>query len=259
MGFDLQLGEYACIKLDLKYKEGFGEQMMIRLTNRLYAIAKQVQEGASVADIGTDHGYVPVYLIQNHIAKKIIATDIHQGPLKIAQNTIAEYGLQSYIELRLGNGLEVISPGEVDTVIVAGMGGLLIRDILSQHIETARTIHRFILQPMNAQAELREWLLKNAFKIIHEELAMEGQRIYEIIVAENGHQEIGERINLEISPKLIQKKDPLLRIFIQKKIQKQREIIAHLSEQNTEKAIHRLKECKDKLQQLEGVLKCLRE
>ena len=183
--------------------------MMIRLTNRLYTIAKQVQEGASVADIGTDHGYVPVYLIQNHIAKKIIATDIHQGPLKIAQNTIAEYGLQSYIELRLGNGLEVISPGEVDTVIVAGMGGLLIRNILSQHIETARTIHRFILQPMNAQAELREWLLKNAFKIIHEELAMEGQRIYEIIVAENGHQEIGERINLEISPKLIQKKDPL--------------------------------------------------
>ncbi|HHY91561.1 MAG TPA: SAM-dependent methyltransferase [Clostridiales bacterium] len=155
--------------------------------------------------------------------------------------------------------MEVISPKEVDTVIVAGMGGMLIRDILSQEIETARTIHRFILQPMNAQPELREWLLKNAFKIIHEELAMEGQRIYEIIVAENGHQEIGERINLEISPKLIQRKDPLLRIFIQKKIQKQREIIAHLSGQNTEKAIRRRKECNEKLQQLEGVLKCLKE
>ncbi len=232
---------------------------MIKLTNRLLTIAKQVQKGAIVADIGTDHAYIPVYLIQNSIVQKVIATDINEGPLNIAKKTIAEYGLEKSIETRLGSGLEVILPGEVDTAIIAGMGGLLIRDILMQSLQTARTIQRFILQPMIAQKELRQWLIMNKFKIVHEKLAIEDRRIYEIIVAENGFENIEDEIYFEIGPKLIENRDPLLETFIQKRIQKQKDIIAHLSGQNTNKSINKLNECKIKIQKLKGVLQCLKK
>ena len=95
----------------------------MELSKRLQAVADLVTEGASVADIGTDHGYIPIYLIEHHIAEKVIALDINRGPLERARMHIVGHGLKEKIETRLSDGLEKVLPGEVDTMIAAGMGG----------------------------------------------------------------------------------------------------------------------------------------
>lgn len=229
----------------------------MKLTPRLLTVANKVRKGAAVADVGTDHGYVPVYLIRNKVATKVIATDVNEGPLASAQKTISLYGLCSQIETRLGSGLETIKPKEVDTVIIAGMGGLLIRDILIQSPEVTKTTGQFILQPMVAQADLRHWLVHNGFKITNEQLAKEEHRIYEIIVAEPGEQKIEEDIYFEIGNKLIENRDPLLMEFINKHIKKQNDIIHSLKGQQSETAMLKYEECRRKLEKLEEVLKCL--
>lgn len=226
----------------------------MKLTPRLLMIAKFVQKGAVVADVGTDHGYIPIYLIKNKIAEKVIATDVNKGPLCSAQTAIKGYTLEDYIETRLGNGLVPIEPYEVDTVIIAGMGGLLIRDILMGHIEVTKSVCRFILQPMVAQDELRRWLIENNFKIVDEVLVSEDHRIYEIMVVEHGRQNIDDEIYYQIGKKLIENKDPLLEAFIKKHIKKQNDIINNLLEKQTENAKKKLKECEEKVQKLEEVL-----
>ncbi|TCO80019.1 tRNA (adenine(22)-N(1))-methyltransferase [Marinisporobacter balticus] len=227
----------------------------MKLTPRLLTIAKFVPPKSVVADVGTDHGYIPVYLIENKIAQKVIATDVNEGPLYSAQTAIKTYGMGDYIETRLGNGLAPIKSNEVDTVIIAGMGGLLIRDILMRHMDVTKSVNRFILQPMVAQDELRRWLIQNDFKIVDEKLVREEHRIYEIMVVEHGMQNIDDEIYFEIGQKLIENKDLLLESFIKKHIKKQNEIINNLSDQETENAKKKLKECKKKAEKLEEVLR----
>lgn len=230
----------------------------MKLTPRLLTIANFVSKDSVVADIGTDHGYIPVYLIKKQISKKVIAADINKGPLLSAQKTVREHGLEDFIETRLGNGLQPIDKNEVDTVIIAGMGGMLIRDILMDKKEVTNSVKRFILQPMTAQEELRRWLVQNNFKIIDEKLSCEGDKIYEIMVVEQGKQEIDEEIYFVVSKKLIEEKDPLVESFVKKHIRKQENIIKSLMNQETEKAKEKLRECKEKIEKLEGVLKCLK-
>ena len=104
----------------------------MELSKRLYAVAGLVTKGASVADIGTDHGYIPIYLIEQGISPKAIALDINKGPLERARMHIVGHGLKDRIETRLSDGLEAVMPGEVDTMIAAGMGGGLIIKILTE-------------------------------------------------------------------------------------------------------------------------------
>ena len=152
------------------------------ITPRLQAIINNVT-CKKIADIGTDHAYIPIFLTEKNLADKIIATDINEGPLNIARENIDKKGLN--IETRLGGGLSVIGEGEVDEIIIAGMGGILISEILDNDINTAKK-SRLILQPMNAQYELRKYLLSHGFKIISEDIAVEGFKVYNIIIAESG-------------------------------------------------------------------------
>lgn len=148
------------------------------ITPRLEMILRHIR-GKTCADIGTDHAYVPIKLFEAGI--KVIATDIMPGPLKIAAENIRKQNAD--VELRLGGGLSPIKKGEVDTVIIAGMGGEMILKIISEDYEKAKGF-RLILQPMNRQDELREYLLNNGFNIIEEDLAIEGFKVYNLIVAE---------------------------------------------------------------------------
>ncbi|WP_129596809.1 tRNA (adenine(22)-N(1))-methyltransferase [Anaerophilus nitritogenes] len=231
----------------------------MKLTNRLLAITKFVKKGSVVADIGTDHGYIPVYLVTNNISKKVFATDVNEGPLNSAKETIKEHCLEKYIETRLGTGLIPIKPYEVDTVIIAGMGGLLIRDILKNDLDLTKSIKKFILQPMVAQEDLRKWLIQNHFKIIDEKLEKEDHRIYEIMVVENGEQIVEDGIYYKIGKKLIENKDPLLEVFIQKHIQKQKNIFENLEGQTSDKANQKRNECIEELRKLEEVLSWVRQ
>ena len=147
--------------------------------------------GDVIADIGCDHAYVPIRLIQDERASRVIASDLNAGPLNIAKQNIEKYELSEKIETRLGGGLSILSPGEADTIIIAGMGGEIIEKILRADDEIARK-SRLILQPMNSQYELRKFLISNGYKIIAEDMALEGFKIYNILEVEAGFQEKSE-------------------------------------------------------------------
>ena len=154
------------------------------ITARLQAIMDMV-DTSSVADIGTDHAYIPIKLAQENRINKAVASDKNNGPIEIARGNVKKYGLEKIIELRCADGLSAIEAGETDTIIIAGMGGNLIGDILERDLNKAKK-SKLILQPMNAQYELRKRLLQMGFKIIRENLAKEGFKIYNIIMAEEG-------------------------------------------------------------------------
>lgn len=151
------------------------------LTKRLETIKNLVNNSKITVDVGTDHGYVPISLITEKRALKVIACDINKGPLNNARANIQKAGLLEKIELRLGGGLVPCEMGEADTVIIAGMGGILIKDILEESYIKAQSAEKLILQPMNSQDVLREYLINNNFSIKNEHLAIEGEKIYNIM------------------------------------------------------------------------------
>ncbi len=153
------------------------------LTKRLETIKNLVTNSKVLIDVGTDHGYVPISLITEKRALKVIASDVNKGPLDNARGNIQKAGLLEQIELRLGGGLCPAQIGEADTVIIAGMGGILIKDILCESYEKSQNTKKLILQPMNSQDVLREYLINNNFSIKNEHLAIEGEKIYNIIEA----------------------------------------------------------------------------
>lgn len=167
------------------------------ITPRLDMILRHVS-GESCADIGTDHAYIPIKLAEKGI--KVIATDIRSGPLKMAEQNVKKHGQN--VELRLGGGLSPIDVGEVRTIIVAGMGGEMIENIIKEDEEKARK-SLLILQPMNSQYELRKYLTENNFNILKEDIAVEGFKVYNLIVAENGEaDETNSEIDLHLPKSL---------------------------------------------------------
>lgn len=180
------------------------------ITPRLDMILRHVS-GKTAADIGTDHGYVPIKLAERGI--KAIASDINEGPLSAARANAEKYGAK--IDLRLGPGLAPLAPGEADCIIIAGMGGEMIEKIISADFETARRA-LLVLQPMSQQYELRKFLCRAGFRITCEDLAREGSKIYNLFTAETGTPNEYEReIDLHIPPLLYT--NPLFDAFYEKK------------------------------------------
>ena len=162
---------------------------MIRLSDRLQIIADQVRPGEVLADIGTDHGQLPVYLYEEGICPRVILADISEPSLAKAKETAGAGQFGSGISFRVGNGLQVLEPGEADVVVIAGMGGRLIRDILAEdHVKT-RSFSRFVFQPRTASGPLRKWLSEAGFSILREDIVREGQFLPEIITASPGENE----------------------------------------------------------------------
>ena len=136
----------------------------------------------TVADIGTDHGFVPVFLVREGIAKRAIAADIGEGPLERAREHVAERGLSDRIECRLGDGLQVLSPGEADVLIIAGMGGLLMISILEAGLSVAERAEKLILSPHTDIPKVREWLFLHRFCIENEQMTEEDGKFYTALV-----------------------------------------------------------------------------
>ena len=208
----------------------------MKLSKRLQAIADLVPIGASVADIGTDHGYIPVYLIESGKSKHVIGSDISKGSLDKIIQYVDELNFKEKITCRLGNGLEVLELGEVDTVIIAGMGGILIKEILEKNQEITQSITNFILQPMIAAKELREYLYKNKFEIIDEDLVKEDNIYYELIYAVHSDDELKGEDFYEISPLLMEKDHPLLKEYVDHKINIAESIKSGLEDKKSEKS-----------------------
>lgn len=171
------------------------------ITQRLQCIL-DYSHSNTIADIGTDHAYVPISLIEDKKAVKVIAADINKGPLETAKKNIFEHNMTAFIETRLGSGISVLKKGEADQIIIAGMGGILIQEIITADIDIARE-SELLLQPMNAQYELRKFLIKNEFSIIKEDIAVEGFKVYNFMVVKNGKQKSFDKdIHYHIPPYL---------------------------------------------------------
>ncbi len=156
----------------------------IKLDQRLLACADFVRSGTRVADVGTDHAYLPTYLVQSGKTTLAYACDINENPLLSAKETIQKYGVQKQIKLRLCNGLEKINKDEVDDIVIAGMGGELIIEILSACDYIKSENLRLILQPMSKAHLLRRFLCENGFEILDETACASNNKIYTVLCCE---------------------------------------------------------------------------
>lgn len=229
----------------------------MELSPRLQVIANCVSDMETMADIGTDHGYLPVALVEKRIIAKAIACDVNEKPLKKAKKIIEDYGFDTVIETRLGSGLSVLKMGEVEAIVMAGMGGLLIKDLLEAEALIASGSKKLVLQPMNNQPEIRRYLETHGFKITHEDLAKERDRVYEIMVAEPGKMTITNPLDYELGYQAIEKKHPLLKDHINRKIKLEEKILANTREKTTPIAKKQFKESLTYIQKLNEVKKCL--
>ncbi len=162
----------------------------MKLSERLQYIADEIQKGETMADIGTDHGFLPLYLLEKKKCPKVIMADISPGSLKKAEINLKLVKPKGDYELRLGDGIDVLSDREVDVVVIAGMGGLLIADILEWNLHKSRSVRRYILQPRNNPGKLRHWLLLNGFSIVKEGIVREGKFLCEIFTVESGEKPV---------------------------------------------------------------------
>ena len=150
------------------------------MMDRLEAVFDIVPHAESIADIGTDHGYLAVELIVRGKAKRVIAGDVHKGPLESAKSYIKSRGLSDVIDCRLGDGLQVTKKGELNGAICCGMGGFLMRDIVEEGPEP---LEFYVLQPQNGQAELRQYMVKKGYRIVKEIIMKDMGKMYNAFVA----------------------------------------------------------------------------
>lgn len=229
----------------------------MKITKRLERVASHISKGSIVLDIGTDHGYIPVFLVKKGLSPFAIAADVNKKPLDKAKELIAENKMKDKVETRLGSGFEIIKDGEVDEVIIAGMGGVLISDLITAAGEIPKKLKKLVLQPMQAQKELRKYLLKNGYEIIEEELVKEDGRIFEIIVVEYKGQDFSdgmEEIDFEISKKHRNQNNPLFIEFLERKIHEEESILEKIKGKETKEVNEKREICKKRLEVLRGLL-----
>ena len=227
----------------------------IELSKRLHSAAKYVVLDQPIADIGSDHAYLPLYLVQQNKIPSAIAGEITLGPLKRAKNMVTSYGLEEKIAVRLGNGLAVLEKNEiVGTIFICGMGGLLIKKILSSDhaIEKISQKTRLVLQANNEEITLRKFLAKANYEIVAEEILEEKGKTYEIIVAEFSEETVEySELELFFGPKLLEAASA---IFIKKWSRElktnERILIQLLNTENEEK----IAEIKEKIQKIKQVI-----
>ena len=204
----------------------------MEIKGRLNLIADKVPVCEVLCDVGTDHAYLPVYLIKQGKCGRIIASDAKAGPIRVARKNITLYGMEDKIETRLGYGIETIEENEADVIVIAGMGGELIVEILRRGIKKAKRCRCLILQAMNSIDILHRWLYENGFNIYDEELAVEGEKIYCVICAKwTGEEGAEDCLYYYIGKKLVEKHDPLLPAYIKKSITRLDKAISSMKEQ----------------------------
>ena len=160
----------------------------INISERLIRIASYLPEGANFADIGSDHAYLPSYVCRYDHNAFAIAGEVNEGPYSRAKDTIHTYGLKNQVEVRLGDGLHVLQMNEVKQVVISGMGGALIREILYNGMSKLHKTERIIVQPNTGARHIRKFLVENNYAITNEELIEENGQVYEIIIADkNNH------------------------------------------------------------------------
>ena len=187
----------------------------IKLTPRLKCVADMAGKCGLLADIGTDHAYIPMYMVQNSLADRAVASDVVDGPVKIARRNVLENNFSEKITVVKADGLD--GAGGAETIVIAGMGGKLICEIIGRNLEIAHSAKRLVLQPMTCSEDVRRFLHSEGFSILKEKLAKEENKIYNVIVAESGTQSFDDDFHYYVGKALFDGKDPLLLEFLHKK------------------------------------------
>jgi tRNA (adenine22-N1)-methyltransferase len=157
-----------------------------RLSTRLEHVARHIPKDSVLADIGSDHAYLPCYAVLEGLAARAIAGEVAEGPFQSAKQQVEQIRLRNKIDVRKGDGLEVLSPNEATCITIAGMGGTLISTILEHGKDKLEGVLRLILQPNVGANHIRTWLIENHWELVQEEILEDGEKIYEILIAEKG-------------------------------------------------------------------------
>ncbi|MFZ5649058.1 MAG: tRNA (adenine(22)-N(1))-methyltransferase [Bacillota bacterium] len=229
----------------------------MQLTPRLAAVAAFIPPGARVADIGTDHALLPVYLVENKKLPGVIATDLNEKPYLAACRQVQASNAGHSVEVRKGDGLEAIRPGEVDVIVIAGMGGNTIIGILERSPAVLAGVSRLVLQPMADPGPLRIWLARNGWRLVDEELVKEMDRFYVIMAAEPGNDTQGDSLLQEIGPLIVRKSSPVLIEYLEKIREDYQRVLSGLARSRTEESMEKAVEMTKKLAGIkELILRC---
>lgn len=171
----------------------------IELSLRMQTVADMVQPGGRVCDIGCDHAFVSIYLVANGIADHVIASDVRTGPCAIARENIARWGMDDRIDLRLGDGLDTVKPGETDSIIIAGMGGILITDILSAGKTVVDTAKQLVLQPQSELEHVRRYIHEQGWFITDEKMLVDAGKYYVVMSVDVGESSRNEEKTNDIA------------------------------------------------------------
>lgn len=226
----------------------------MELSSRLAAIAGLIPRGARVADIGTDHAMLPVNLVVTGRSPRVIATEMNEKPYLAACRQAMSVEAGGRVEVRRGDGLEAIRPGEVDVIVMAGMGANTILGILERSRGVLYGISRLVLQPMSNPGALRRWLIQNGWRLADEELVKEDGKFYVIIAAEPGEDHWEDQFLLELGPKLIDKCSPWLIEYLEKIKGDYQRVLSGLAGSRSEQSMEKAIEITSRLKKLREVI-----
>lgn len=231
----------------------------IELSARMQALVNMVSKGRVVCDVGCDHGWVSIYLVQKGIAQRVYAMDVRTGPLERAKEHIARYQLEESIEIRLSDGLTNLSVGEADCMICAGMGGPLMMKILTEGREKARGMKELILQPQSELTMFRRFLREEGYKIVAEDMVLEDGKFYSMMKVEPVEKQENRNINTEeqqlwdaYGEHLLKGKHPVLKKYLLKGKEQAESLLQQLKEKRT--ASDRIEQLQEELELLEKAM-----
>jgi len=222
-------------------------------------LADMVSEGNFLVDVGCDHGFLSIWLVQRGKCPRALAMDVRKGPLAAAQSHLEEAGLTKYIETRLSDGLKAYGVGEAQTMVCAGMGGPLMAKILADSYEKALSLKELILQPQSEIREFREFLRTNGFRIVEEDAVLEEGKYYFAMKAVPELTDVVPDVQLQClydtyGEFLLKRKHPVLREYLHQRIEYVKKLKQSLTESDSEKAQTRMKEVHGELEELEVAL-----
>lgn len=230
----------------------------MQLSKRLQLVASFVSPGLKMADVGTDHGYIPIYLVKNGLNPYAYACDVNKGPLQRADEHIRMYGLQNQIETRLGSGLTVLEPGEAESILIAGMGGPLMERLLEERPDVTAQVRELVLSPHSEVDRLRRYLHRNGFRIIKEAMVIDDGKFYTVIKAVHGAEELYTENEYRYGKYLLDRRDEVLADYLADSLRKLQNLKDKLSEAGMTEEQDRMKEVAAEIQtvqQLYGELR----
>lgn len=227
--------------------------MMKVISKRLQTVALMVTPGNRVADVGTDHGFVPIWLIKNGISSKVLAMDVRKGPLDRAREHVEKYGLSDYIETRLSDGVEKLQKNEVDTVIIAGMGGQLMANILKEGQDILKTVQELILSPHTDVDKVRRYLKEANWYIKEEKMLLDEGKYYVFLKAVQGENDYSTDIDFIYGKRLLESRTPIFLQYIDSCLKKCLFVQQQLQLQESIVARTRLSQIEEEIRQLEGI------